>query len=344
MAILTFGKNPTGERLERVRQSPHYRDGAFHNLEPTPLTLQNGKFLKALREYWSRPPNTQPSGELPVVKTDLRRVVSEEPVIVWLGHSSYFIRSRDFSILVDPVLCGYAAPFSFMGRSFPGTDFCTAQDLPDVDLLILTHDHYDHLDHDTMLHLRTRTKRVVTPLGVGSHLEYWGFEPDKITELDWWEDVSITDEVHITAAPSRHFSGRGVFRRNQTLWASFVLKLHGHRLYLGGDSGYHAQFSDIGRQFGPFDLALLDSAQYHEAWPHVHMAPEQTVQAAVDLDARVLLPVHWGKFTLSMHPWNEPVERVLAAADEVQLPVTTPRIGQVCPVGGELCREVWWVE
>jgi L-ascorbate metabolism protein UlaG (beta-lactamase superfamily) len=231
--------------------------------------------------------------------------------------------------------------------------------MPEIDILLLTHDHYDHLDYHTILQLASKTKHICTSLGVGAHLEAWGIPVGKIIELDWWESDSFTTDGRpgagsaagtgsvkgngftFTATPARHFSGRS-FKRAGTLWSGFVLKTGGYSLFLGGDSGYGEHFKTIGDRFGPFDLAILESGQYGKNWPYIHMLPEQTVQAALDLRAAALLPVHWAKFTLALHPWNEPIRRVTVAAKEKGMPIATPLIGQPFPLKGPYPDAHWW--
>ena len=347
MAYLSvFGKKPSGKRLKRIKNSPHYKDGAFQNLEHTEMMLKGVSFWTLLREYMNKPADTVPPRPLPSLRTDLFALPSQGATVVWFGHSSYLLKIKGIYILVDPVLSGHASPFSFFGKAFPGSDLYKAGDLPDIDILILTHDHYDHLDYKTVRQIAGRTKHIYTSLGVGSHLEYWGISPEKITELDWGESAEIRKghghalswaygSAHggektigtLTATPARHFSGR-TFKRNQTLWSSFVLKIWGYSIFLGGDSGWGEHFKTIGDQYGPFDLAILESGQYGKNWPYIHMLPEHTVVAAEALQARALLPVHWAKFVLALHPWNEPVIRVTRAAAEKGIQITTPVIGE----------------
>jgi L-ascorbate metabolism protein UlaG (beta-lactamase superfamily) len=212
---------------------------------------------------------------------------------------------------------------------------------PFSELTIITHDHYDHLDHKTITRLSSKTGAFVTSLGVGSHLEHWGVPADKITELDWWESTNHDADIHLTATPARHFSGRGVLR-NKTLWSSFVLRLYDYKILIGGDSGYGEHFTQIGLNHGPFDVAILEAGQYGDAWPYIHMFPEQTVQAALDLKAKTLLPVHWGKFALAYHAWNEPIQRVLNQAQKQQMPVLVPQIGKPLQLSIVESQEIWW--
>jgi L-ascorbate metabolism protein UlaG (beta-lactamase superfamily) len=341
MAIFpVMGKAPAGARLERIERSPTVRDGRFQNLTPTEVTLKGTSIFKMLTEYRNRPADTAPGRPLPSMRTDLAALPGDGVWLVWFGHSSYLLKVEGVTILVDPVFSGNAAPVSFMAKAFPGANVYGVPEMPAIDILLLTHDHYDHLDYRTVRALIPTVGKYITSLGVGAHLEYWGVAPGKITELDWWERCEAMG-LTFTATPARHFSGRG-FRRGRTLWSSFVLQGLGHSLYLGGDSGYEQHFREIGERFGPFELAILECGQYGKNWPFIHMVPEDTVQAALDLRAAALMPVHWGKFTLALHPWREPVSRAVAAAAQQGLPVTTPLIGQPVRVGGPYPSERWW--
>jgi L-ascorbate metabolism protein UlaG (beta-lactamase superfamily) len=337
----SFGKNPSGARQSVIERSPNYNSKGFRNISETVMMAENTSMLKTMWRFMNKPKNTAPPAPLPSVITDLKSLNNDNPVIVWFGHSSYFIRIHGKNILVDPVLSGSASPFSFGAKSFAGSDVYTTADFPVIDLLILTHDHYDHLDNRTVLKLKEKTRQVCTSLGVGSHLIYWGFDEHIVTELDWWDSRKVLENFELTAAPARHFSGRS-FVRNKTLWSSFILKTPGYNLYLGGDSGYDRHFKAIGEKYGPFDIAILESGQYNESWPQIHMMPEETVQASVDLKARVLLPVHWGKFSLALHPWNEPVKRILAKAGELNVKVTTPLIGEPVILNSSYPDKKWW--
>ncbi|WP_245957502.1 MBL fold metallo-hydrolase [Chitinophaga flava] len=327
---------------ERILRSRNFKEGAFQNLTLTPIKADDVTYFTMLKEAMNRPGNVKPEVPLPVVKAPLRAVSGYKPVVTWFGHSSYLIQIKGLNILVDPVFSGNASPMPFTVKAFPGSDAYTAADMPPIDILIITHNHYDHLDKKTIAQLLPSTKAIYTGLGVGKDIRTCGSYPaDRITEMDWWETIQISDEVSLTATPARHFSGRGL-KRGGSLWASFVLHLHGYTLFLGGDSGYDTHFKQIGAEYGPFDLAILECGQYNYAWPFIHMAPEQTVQAALDLDAKVLMPVHWAKFVLSNHAWNEPPKRVTAAAAEKGLAVTTPMIGEQVIVGESYPHQQWW--
>jgi L-ascorbate metabolism protein UlaG (beta-lactamase superfamily) len=349
--VKVFGKAAAGERLERMRRSPNYKGDRFENLVQTDVTVKGASFWKMLSEYRNRPADTAPAGKLPSVITDLRALPDQGVWVVWFGHSSYLLKVEGVTILVDPVFSGNASPVPWFAKAFGGTEVYGVSQMPDIDLLLLTHDHYDHLDYKTVRVLAGKAGRVCTSLGVGAHLESWGVAAEKIVELDWWESWSWAGArgdggLTLTAAPARHFSGRG-FKRGGTLWSSFVLKGRGHSLYLGGDSGYEQHFREIGERFGPFELAVLECGQYGKNWPFIHMMPEQTVQAALDLRAAALMPVHWGKFTLALHPWNEPIRRLVAAFAAVAkggkgLQLATPMIGQPVVIGGPFPDACWW--
>lgn len=341
MALKAAGKLPSGKYLERLKQSPNHNGTGFKNLSDTPMKLQDVSYWKMTTEFFKKHPGRQPLVKLPSVKTDLHQLNSSQPVIVWFGHSSYFIRMENKNFLIDPVFSGNAAPVSFMMNAFPGTNEYQPADMPPIDYLNLTHDHYDHLDYKTIHQLKHKVKRICCSLGVATHLIYWGYDVKRILELDWWQNEAIEDNLELTAAPARHFSGRG-FKRSQTLWSSFILKSHKHKLYLGGDSGYDQHFKVIGEKHGPFDIAILEAGQYNAMWPYIHMMPEETVQAARDLKTEILMPVHWGKFSLSLHIWNEPIIRVMDKAHALNVSVYMPMIGQLVILDEDFKTEKWW--
>jgi L-ascorbate metabolism protein UlaG (beta-lactamase superfamily) len=342
MQQATFGKLPSGKRLERIQKSPHYKDGSFQNLETTEMMAPDASYTSMIWKFFNPGPLLEPTVALPVIKTDLKALPEDQPVMVWFGHSSYLLSIDGKKILVDPVFSQRPSPVQYAGsKSFMGTMAYTPADFPDLDLVIITHDHYDHLDYGTIQQLKARTKLFCTALGVGTHLAYWGVDESRIREFDWWEGDTVAPGISLTATPARHFSGRG-FTRNKTLWTSFVLKTGGKTIFVGGDSGYDASFKKIGDTFGPFDLAMVECGQYNVYWPYIHMMPEQTIQAAVDLNTKVLLPVHWGKFRLAMHPWKEPIERAIKQAEKQNVKTTTPRIGEVILLNGKLPDTRWW--
>lgn len=343
MKLPQFGAQPAGVRLARMSQSANYRNGAFQNLSETPQFTNGGTFVKASRKFFfGQSPRKQPAAPLSPTRTNLHELDPNEDCIVWFGHSSYYMQVGGKRILVDPVFSGHASPISTSTRSFNGTEVYTAADFPEIDYLFITHDHYDHLDFKTVKALRPKVKRVITALGVGAHLEKWGYDTLSITERDWWETIALEPGFTVHTAPSRHFSGR-TFRRNVTLWTSFVLEANGRRIYIGGDSGYDSHFKAVGEKYGPFDIAILECGQYNEYWQNIHMMPEETVQAARDLQAAVLFPVHWSKFALSLHDWDEPITRVTAEAARLNQPLIHPPIGTVVALSRlHQHNTAWW--
>ncbi|GAA4213484.1 MBL fold metallo-hydrolase [Pedobacter jeongneungensis] len=340
-----FGRLPKNQRLAKIHHLPNYREGALQNLSFTPMQPEGVSFFKILKAFFfEKHPNKSPDKALPFVTPDIAgKPESNVPEIIWFGHSSYLIKVQGLRILVDPVFSQTPSPFSFIGsKAFKGTDVVKAGDFKDIDILVITHDHYDHLDYPSILKIAPQAKTIVTSLGVGSHLERWGIKTEKINELAWKQSVTLFNDLTITAVPARHFTGRK-FKRNQTLWSAFILQTANYKLFMGGDSGYDTHFAEIGEEFGPFDLALLECGQYNAYWPYIHMFPEDTVQAAIDLKAKVLMPVHWGKFSLAMHPWNEPVKRVVAAAGEKAFPLLTPKLGETVILNGHFPAEKWWL-
>lgn len=317
------------------------RQFRYDNEIDTPTQTGDFSLFNMIREMlWPTSKSRRPAVALPSIQTDLSSLTQRAPSIVWFGHSSYLLTLDGFTILVDPVMSGHSAPLPFLIKSFAGADAYNVTDLPEIDVLLITHDHYDHLDYETVVKLKSKVKRVVTATGVGEHLKFWGYDANRITELGWHESTTIGGHS-FTAAPARHFSGRGL-RHNHTLWASFVLKSAQHSIYIGGDSGYGPHFKVIGEQYGPFDLAMLESGQYNDNWRYIHMMPEETVQAAQDLSASTLFPVHWGKFVLSLHDWDEPITRLTQAASAQQQKLLTPMIGEVAYLD-QLTAQPWWL-
>ncbi len=335
-----FGKNPNKTHQSAFERSERFSNGFFTNATETKMMGEEASFVNFTKGIFGRSPHLKPSGVLPSKKTEITTGLSDLPVITWFGHSSYHIAIENKNILVDPVFSGGASPVKGFVKAFKGADVYGVADMPPIDLLILTHDHYDHLDYKTIVALRSRVSNIVCSLGVKSHLVYWGFNPDIITELDWWESYEFA-KMKITATPARHFSGRGI-QRARTFWSSFVLESPNHRLFLGGDSGYDEFFGEIGEKFDGFDIALLECGQYNKMWPYIHMQPEQTAQAAIDLKAKVLMPVHYSKFALAFHAWNEPPLLVSEAAKAKGLQITTPMIGEKVIVGDHYPSSRWF--
>jgi L-ascorbate metabolism protein UlaG (beta-lactamase superfamily) len=337
----SFGKLPSGDILDRIRKSAHYKDDKFENLEPTEIMAEDASYFSMAMKFFGAGVEREPVKSLPSIKTDLIDI-SEKPNLVWFGHSSFLISVDGRKILSDPIFSERPSPVQYAGSvAYPGTMVYDAEDFPELDVIVISHDHYDHLDYHTITALASRTKVFAVPLGVGQHLLHWGIPKEKIHEFDWWEGEQVLPGIDLTCTPARHFSGRG-FSRNKTLWASFVLKTGGLTIFIGGDSGYDQSFKKIGDTFGPFDIAMLECGQYDVQWPSIHMMPEQTVQASIDLKANVLLPVHWAKFTLALHPWRDPIRRATKEAGRLHVTMTTPLIGEPIFFGESLPATKWW--
>ncbi len=337
-----FGRPPAGERLGKIQASTNYRDGKFQNQSPTPDLTDGANYYSVLKEFlFEKSKRGAPSIAMPSKKTDLFALSPDKNILVWFGHSSYFMQLDGKKILVDPVFSGNASPLKFTTKSYNGTDIYSADDIPEIDYLFISHDHWDHLDHETVLKLKPKIKNIITGLGTGAHLEHWGFNKDIIIEKDWSERIELDTGFIVNTAPARHFSGRG-FKRQQALWMSFVLQTATMKIYIGGDSGYDSHFAEIGKQYGPFDLAILECGQYNKSWKYIHMMPEELIQAGQDLKAKMIMPVHWGKFTLSLHSWDEPIIRVTAEAKRKDFPVIHPMIGEEVDLKDPAVPVAWW--
>lgn len=341
LQLPVFGANPTGERLAKVQNSLNYKDGKFQNLSDTPMLTSDKSVIGATWDMlFGADKNVKPSKPIPSVKTDLTALPKDKNWLVWFGHSSYLLNLNGKSFLIDPVLVS-ATPMPFGGKPFAGADIYTPNDMPKVDYLIISHDHYDHLDYDTIKAIKDRIGQVVTGLGNGSHFERWGFSGSQIIELDWYQNIDLTDDLKITALPTRHSSGRGL-KQNQTLWASFMLQRAGKTIYVGGDSGYDTFFKDIGEKFPQIDLAILENGQYDKDWANIHFLPEHLVQAIKDLNAKQILAVHHSKFVLAKHAWDEPMRLLAQTAEQENLPLITPKIGEVVYLNENQAFEKWW--
>ncbi len=338
-----FGDTPNGTRKERILKSPNYRDGKFQNLNPTPqITSDKGMPSLMFDFLFAKHEGLRPDSAIPAVKVDLHKLNPNEDLLIWFGHSSCYLQVGGKRVLVDPVFSKAASPVSFFNKPFKGTNIYTADDMPDIDYLIISHDHWDHLDYETVKALQPRVAKIVCPLGVGEHFERWEFDMKRLLEMDWNDSAKLDSGIEIACLPARHFSGRGV-SPNQSLWASFLIKTPTLKIFIGGDGGYDTHFADIGNRFGPIDLAVLEDGQYGEGWKYIHMMPEQVVQAGKDLKAKVVLPVHNSKFALSTHPWREPLNRITQAYDGSSFKLITPTIGErVSLQDTTFAFKQWW--
>ncbi len=337
-----FGSLPKEQDALKISASPNYKDGRFQNLSPTPDLTEGASFYKVLFDFlFQKSKRNRPGHRLPSMKTDLLQVSKQMDFMVWMGHSSYFLQLDGKTILVDPVFSGSASPLWFTTKSFPGSDRYVVDDLPIIDFLFISHDHWDHLDYQTIKKIRPKVKRVVTGLGVGAHLKRWGYKETDIVEKDWYEEVQLEEDFKVIFTPGRHFSGRS-FRRNKSLWTSFVIQTPSYKIFLGGDSGYDSHFASIGSDYGPFDLAFLECGQYNSSWKYIHMMPEEVIQAGLDLKAEHVMIVHWAKFSLALHDWDEPIIRVLKESKRKGIKLIHPMIGESVALNNMLPGKEWW--
>lgn len=339
-----FGKSPSGARLEKIKQSPNFKNGKFQNLSKTPTLAEGHNYFEVIyNNYIKSKPRHYPIDRIPSVKTNLLNLPIDSNVLVWFGHSSYFMQLDGKRILVDPVFCGNASPLPGTVKSFKGTDVYTVNDIPTVDYLFISHDHYDHLDFKTLMALKSKIKKVICGLGVGAHFEHWGYDPLNIIERDWYEKAELDSGFIAFVEPARHFSGRGI-STNNTLWASYLLQTPSMKIYIGGDSGYDTHYLNIGNKYGSIDLAILDNGQYDEAWKYIHNLPEDVLKAARDLNAKRIFPVHSSKFALAAHSWDEPLVKITELNKSYNFPLVTPKIGEIVFLQDTTQQfKQWWI-
>ena len=353
-----FGRRMSAQRMARIQASPNWRDGMFRNQLPTPQFTGGGSTWRAAWMMFTRRDSRRvPDGPLPAVRTDLKSLPVDRDWFVWFGHSSYLFQLDGKRFLVDPLLT-MAFPASLMLKPFPGTDIYSPDDMPDIDCLIITHEHWDHLDYATLRDLRGKVAHVICPLGVGEYLEYWKYDPAIISELDWYDTCQMTirhqqigrndkwetgnytpsplgegrEEVakwQITALPTRHFSNRLLRGHDRTLWAAFMVEAGGRKVYIGGDGGYDDRFRRVRERFGTVDLAVMENGQYNPNWAYVHLLPHDLEQAVLDMQPAQVVTVHHDKFALSTHAWSDPDSVARSIADRHPVPILDQPIGTV---------------
>ena len=337
-----FGKTPQGERLERVKKSSNYREGKFQNIHETPqLTSDKGNFQTFAGFLFKAKDRLHPELDLPIVKEDLWKLNRNEDVLVWFGHSSYLLQVDGIRILVDPVFYD-ASPVGFYNKAFKGPDEFKPEDIPEIDYLVISHDHWDHLDYKTVTALKDRIGKIVCGLGVGEHFEYWGFNKTEIIELDWEDSAEFENGLKIYCLPARHFSGRGL-SPNQSLWSSYLVEVPSRKIYIGGDGGYDTHYKNIGEKYGPIDLAILENGQYDKDWRYIHLLPEQIVPAFKDLNAAKLFTVHHSKYALANHPWDEPLRNISSFAEKDAINLILPIMGEIVNLNDSIYPlNKWW--
>lgn len=342
-----FGDMPAKSDKTRYEQSDNYKDGKFVNQTSTSMDMGFVGMAKTLKDFIVGVPNNKPDFELPVEKVDSLTLTEgkDNTRLIWFGHSAFLLQMDGLNILIDPMFGDVPAPHPWLGRKRYSKELpIEIEKLPAIDLIIFSHDHYDHLDYGSIQKLKSKTKKFFVPLGVGAHLKKWGVATEDIQEFDWWDETEH-EGLMLAFTPARHFSGRGLTDRFSTLWGSWVIKGKRDNIYFSGDSGYGPHFKEIGEKYGPFDFAMMECGQYNERWSSIHMMPEETAQAAVDINTKMMMPIHWGAFTLALHSWTDPVERLTAKANELGMPILIPVIGSSIQLGSlPATVNKWWVK
>ena len=342
-----FGASPDKNSKKIIKNSENFIEGKFRNIKTTYTNFRTSEKKATLMDWFSPPKDKNPLNPLPTIKFIGKDLA--EGKFVWLGHSTVLMKTEGLVVMTDPVF-NRASPLpSFNSKSksnfFNGKPFIfenpvVIDDLPKVDVVIISHDHYDHLDSKAIKDLSNRIDQFFVPLGVGAHLERWGVNKNRITEYDWYDSKDYKN-IKFTFAPSLHFSGRGVTNGNSTLWGSWMIKSKTLSAYFSGDGGYSETFKKLGNEYGPFDIAFIENGAYNVDWSNVHMFPDEAVQASIDLKAEVLFPIHWSKFDLSVHPWDEPIIRITKEAEKKNVNIATPMIGEVFELSS-IPKKPWW--
>lgn len=342
-----FGSNPNESEKEFYQTFDNYSEGIFQNLSPTNLAFSARDISKMTYRFITGKEERKPKTELEMeqLSTDRLREQTDSLAFSWFGHSSFFMKIGGQNILIDPMFSEVPAPHPKLGnKRFNKKLPIIIDSIPHVDLVLISHDHYDHLDYETIKTLDKKVSMYYVPYGISAHLRKWGVSQDKIKEFNWWTEDSYNG-LNLAFTPSRHFSGRGLNNRCSTLWGSWVIQSENEKVFFSGDSGYGSHFKDIGEKYGPFDLSLMECGQYNELWSEIHMMPEETVQAAIDLNSKVMMPIHWGAFSLAMHDWDEPVIKSAQVSREKNIPFISPKIGAWVKLNEiEKHQTKWWLK
>ena len=346
-----FGGTLSTEQKEIYISSQNFKDGKFINkdkLKVSPEITFSG-FIQGLGSLFSSDSTSQiskPKRDIKIQHIDGPDIltVKDSTRLVWFGHSTFLLQLENKNILIDPMFGQVPSPFSWAGGKRFSTELpIEIEKLPAIEAVLISHDHYDHLDYGSILKLKNKVKMFYTPLGLGIHLEKWGVKKENIVELDWWGEATL-DNLTFRCTPAQHASGRKPGAMSNTLWSSWIINTENMNIFFSGDGGYAEHFKEIGEKFGPFDFAMLECGQYNKMWPLLHMFPEQTAQAGLDIKAKQIMPIHWGAFRLSNHKWDEPVERLLTAAKKLNIPVVVPKIGEPILIEPTISysNESWW--
>lgn len=339
-----FGQSPSGKSKKEFLKSKNYNGKTFQNKNGITVKISFLKAMTLIPQWLNGKGEKFPSHKIPVVKrtkSEFENFPDSLIRITWFGHSTVIIEIDGKKLLIDPMLGMSPSPVSFFSKRFNDSLPLNIEDIPNLDAVLISHDHYDHLDYSTILKIKDKVGHFYVPLGVSSHLIKWGVDESKITELDWWDDVEFKN-LQFVCTPAQHFSGRSLGVRNCTLWCSWIIKGKSGNLFFSGDSGYSEYFKNIGEKYGPFDLCMMECGQYNDLWKEIHMLPEESVQANIDLKGKVLMPIHWGAFSLSLHKWSEPVERLTKEAKIKNVLITTPMIGESIVIGKKYPNTKWW--
>lgn len=347
--VPAFGGNPTTEQKEFYQHLNNYVDGKFINEDPAELAINSSEASSMDEDFASEANDRNPDGPIPVSAIHWNKIKSENDSLTWFGHSAFLLSIDNKKLLIDPMLSPVASPVSFVGikRYEYSEDIMLhlIDEMPPIDAVFITHDHYDHLDYQSIVKLNSKVSHFFVPLGVGAHLVRWGIPEEKITELNWWEEAEYKGLI-VALTPSRHFSGRDPFNIDTTLWGGWVILGNNTRLYTSGDTGYDTHFTEIGKEYGPFDITLIEGGQYDKSWSDIHMIPEQSVQANLDVNGKTMMLMHWGAFTLANHGWNEPIERVLEETKIREVNIIAPKIGETVLLDSDsdlqMPPTLWW--
>lgn len=326
-----FGAKKKNINLERLMASPNFKEGKFQNLEPTVMMTGEGGYWSTMKKFFKGVKNDKPSTSIQSLLFNKNKFSSSENHITytWFGHSTVLIKINDKVIITDPVFSKAASPVPFINKAFKFENEYSADILPELDIVLISHDHYDHLDYETILKIDAKTKKFIVPLGVDAHLLRWGIPSTKIEIADWGDTINIDSSLKFISTPARHFSGRGPKDRDKTLWCSWVIESNNQKVFFGGDSGYGKHFMEIGNKYGPFDLTMIECGQYNKNWNQIHAMPEQSVQAHIDLKGKQMLPIHWSKYKLSIHSWTEPIERAKKESVIKNVDISLIKVGEI---------------